>query len=545
MMRHIQSMYPSEDGNREARYELLGLFETVLTELDQLKDPNKMTLGAEPDLSSNYYQNIINEAVIPEKGFGTRKTVEELVKLAEGHRFLNRHYVANATPLPNNASIVGNLLMVLLNGNNLWDVDGTAAAKTEVQITSMMSDIVGYDKQKSGGFTTWGGQGAVFQSLRLAIAAACPEANQKGIPQHLYAFCSELSHFSLYKSMEATGIGTDHLVRVKTNRDHSMDLTDLREKMKVVIESGGLPVYILATLGTTDTFGIDDLSGIKQITDEIKTTYDLPHIYIHADSAMGGMYSFFNKYNFEENPLYFENEVLEVLSHYKSRFQELRHADSLAFDFHKLGQTPYTTSLFLIKDRTALQAVDLDSQETPYVGNRGFGSYHTSYTLECSRMGSSIPIYASLIALGVEGYQEILANYIRVSLAFRQKLTEAFPNVAVTNEVAPVTTFRFYPKGIRYADEINGNMTEKEIREINSYNEKIAETLGRYRGQTYFGSTKKQRYVYPKDSQSPVPLYVEKFYCVSPYTTLDVLDDYIDFLKTHIHSSDLIMWETK
>lgn len=47
------------------------------------------------------------------------------MKLLDGHRFLNRHYVANATPLPNNASIAGNLLMVLLNGNNLWDVDGT------------------------------------------------------------------------------------------------------------------------------------------------------------------------------------------------------------------------------------------------------------------------------------------------------------------------------------------------------------------------------------------------------------------------------------
>ena len=61
--------------------------------------------------------------------------------------------MANATPLPNNASIAGNLLMVLLNGNNLWDVDGTAAARTEVQITAMLSDIVGYDRHKSGGFT--------------------------------------------------------------------------------------------------------------------------------------------------------------------------------------------------------------------------------------------------------------------------------------------------------------------------------------------------------------------------------------------------------
>lgn len=541
MMKHIQRMFPSEDGNREARYELLDLFETVLAGMDKRKDPKRLILGKEEDVSADYYQRIIDQAALPEKGLGAKKSVEQLLNLLDGHRFLNRQYVANATPLPNNASLAANLLMALLNGNNLWDVDGTAAAKTEVEITAMLSDIVGYDRQKSTGFTTWGGQGAVFQSLRLAIANACPEANEKGTPSHLYAFCSELSHFSLYKSMQAAGIGTDHLIRVKANDDHSMNLADLREKMEAVIESGGLPVYVLATLGTTDTFGIDDLAGIRHTTEEVAATYGLPRIYIHADTAMGGMYSFFNEYHFEDNPIRFEEEVLGVLAFYQSHFRHLSLADSLVFDFHKLGQTPYATSLFLVKDRTLLQAVDLDPDETPYVGNRGFGSYHTSYTLECSRMGSSIPIYASLLAFGIEGYQELLANYIRVNAAFRRKLTEAFPNAAVTNEISPVTTFRFYPVVVRYQDEISGNITEEEVLEINRYNEKIAETLGRFRSETYFGSTKKQRYVYPADSRSPVPLYVQKFYSVSPYTTVESVDEYIDFLKARIEPLDVMI----
>nr|WP_077737132.1 pyridoxal-dependent decarboxylase [Bacillus sonorensis] len=542
MMQHLQKMFPSEDGNHEARFELLGLLETVLSGIDKLKDPGRLALGTASAVASDYYEKVIDEAVLPVKGLGAKKSVEELLTLADGHRFLNRHYVANATPLPNNASIAGNLLMVLLNGNNLWDVDGTAAAKAEVKITSMLSDIVGLDRQTSAGFTTWGGQGAVFQSLRIAIANACPEANQKGTPHHLYAFCSELSHFSLYKSMEASGIGTDHLIKVKTGRDHAMSLIDLREKMEAVIADGGLPVYVMATLGATDTFGIDDLAGIRQVTEELEGKYGLPHIYIHADTAMGGMYSFFNGYDVAENPLRFEEEVLETLVRYRSHFQHLHLADSLVFDFHKLGQTPYTTSLFLIKNRKALKAVDLDPDETPYVGNRGFGSYHTSYTLECSRMGSSIPIYASLLAFGIQGYQEILANYIRVNLAFRKKLTESFSNAAVTNDASPVTTFRFYPRDVRYQDELTGNITEAEVENINKYNEKIAERLGRFRNQTYFGSTKKQKYVYPADSRSPVPLYVQKFYSVSPYTTVEAVDGYIDFLKAHVESSDVTTW---
>ncbi len=69
----------------------------------------------------------------------------------------------------------------------------------------MLSKIVGYDPNESAGYTTWGGQGAVFTSLRLAIARQFPHSNKEGIPDNLYCFCSELSHFSLYKSVEVRG----------------------------------------------------------------------------------------------------------------------------------------------------------------------------------------------------------------------------------------------------------------------------------------------------------------------------------------------------
>lgn len=97
-------------------------------------------------------------------------TISELMDLAKGHRYINSNYVANASPLANIPSILGNLVMVLLNGNALWDVEGSGAAKAEIMVTSMLSKIVGYEENNSTGYTTWGGQGAVFHSLRLSIA---------------------------------------------------------------------------------------------------------------------------------------------------------------------------------------------------------------------------------------------------------------------------------------------------------------------------------------------------------------------------------------
>ncbi|MEK3977840.1 aspartate aminotransferase family protein [Psychrobacillus sp. FSL K6-2836] len=533
-MKKIQKLFPSMDGNDFQREEILSYFRMILTKIDELKDPNKLTLGEMPDYTEDYYNRVIQEANVPKTGVSIEEVIQELLKMVEGHRYVNRNYVANAAPLPNISSIIGNLVMVLVNGNNIWDVEGPAAATAEIEVTSMLSKLIGYDEIISAGYTTWGGQGAVFNSLRLAIARYAPSSNQNGVPQNLYCFCSELSHYSLYKSVEATGIGVENMIRVKANADHSMNLEDLKEKMELVIAKGGVPLYVLATMGTTDTFGVDDIEGIKRITEDLERTYGIYSVYIHADSAMGGMYTFFNDYDFDSNPLRFEENVNEVLKSYQQKFKHIKLADSLVFDFHKLGQTPYITSLFLIKNREYLKYVDLDAAETPYVGNRSYGSYHTGYTLECSRMGSALTIYASLLSFGIEGYQELLANYIRVNIAFREALTKEVSNVVITNEVSPITTFRFYPEKKKWNDELNGLLTVEEMTEINQFNDEFAEVIGADRDTVFFGNTKKQRLVEATNSNKRISVYAHKFFSISPYTTIEEVDRYVGFLKEHL-----------
>lgn len=533
-MKKVQKMFPSMDGNDFQREEILSYFRTILTKIDELKDPNKLTLGEMPEYTEDYYNRIIQKADVPKTGVPMEEVIQELLKLVEGHRYVNRNYVANAAPLPNIASIIGNLVMVLVNGNSIWDVEGPAAATAEIEVTSMLSKLIGYDESISAGYTTWGGQGAVFNSLRLAIARYAPSSNQNGVPQNLYCFCSEQSHYSLYKSVEATGIGIENMIRVKANADHSMNLEDLKEKMEHVIEKGGVPLYVLATMGTTDTFGVDDIEGIKWIAEELERIYGISPIYIHADSAMGGMYTFFNNYDFESNPLRFEDNVNEVLKSYQQKFKHIKLADSMVFDFHKLGQTPYITSLFLIKNKEYLKYVDLDAAETPYVGNRGYGSYHTGYTLECSRMGSALTIYASLLAFGIEGYQELLANYIRVNIAFRETLIKEVSNVVITNEVSPITTFRFYPEKKKWDDELNGIVTVEEMTEINQFNDEFAEVIGAERDTVFFGNTKKQRLVKAANSNKRISVYAHKFFTISPYSTIEEVDRYVGFLKEHL-----------
>ncbi|PEL52093.1 pyridoxal phosphate-dependent decarboxylase family protein [Bacillus toyonensis] len=539
-MQDILKLFPSVDGNEEKQQLLLESMQKIIKNLDRLKNEERATLGKCEEKSEGYYNDLIHQSHIPLAGITMSEVIEELNQFMNGHPYPNKYYLSNAVPLPSIPSLLGVITMALLNGNGVWDVYGPGAAEAEVKVVSMLSKLIGYNPHNSGGYTTWGGQGCVFSSLRLAISKQFPSAKEHGAPQNVYCFASENAHYSLLKSAEATGIGSNHLIKVKTDPyTNSMDIEDLENKMIQVIKNGGIPLYILATMGATDTFTIDDIKKIKESAETIQKKYKLKPIYIHADSAMGGFYSFFNNYNFEENPLSFESNVKNALQYVQDKMQYMSLADSVCFDFHKLGQTPYTSSILIVKSHTDLQLLDIEQDDTPYLGNRSYGGYHTGYTLECSRAGSAIPMYVNLVAFGIEGYQKLLANYIRVNLLFREKLRKALPQVAITNDFTfgPITTFRFYMNGDgqeNWEKERIGLATKEEIEDTNQLNIELFNYLGKNRDQVFFGDTTRSCVVNVINSYDRNPISTLKFFSISPYTTVECIDEIVEFLYKHI-----------
>lgn len=533
---NVQKLFPSENGNLQSRQMILRFVEQILTGVDVLKNPDGVNLKGEKDRTDSFYKNLIQNSAIPADSMPMEEVNSELLELLHDHPYHTKYFLTNILPMASIPGILGMLAAFMVNGNNLWDVYGPAGAEAEVKVISMMSKLIGYDAMKSGGYTTWGGQGAVFSGLRIAIAKFAPEALQKGVPDNLYAFCSDAAHYSLFKSVEATGIGSDKLIRVRTKADSSMDVSDLQHKMEEVIARGGIPIYIVATTGTTDAMGIDDLEQIQAIAGNVAAQFGLQRAHIHADSALGGFFAFFQDYDFTANPLNFKDEVLQALKTIHSRMRHLHLADSLCFDFQKLGQTPYLTSLFLLKEAADLTLMDLHPDETPYVGHRGYGQYHTGYTLECSRMASSISIYSALLAFGIQGYQQLLAQFVEVNLAFREALRREIPEAVIVNADNPgiITLFRLYPEGSsRFQDEISGACTLNEIEHTNKFNEILFEILGDQRDRIFFGDTKKHLLVPTKEGSSTA-LYATKIFVISPYTEVKHVPEIVQYLKTFV-----------
>lgn len=527
IMKEISDLYPSQDGNKNKREEIINLMNHLLSNMDQMKNEHSPLLNSkEKDRHPNYYEQITNDTVIPNIGEDYSTIVKEMTHLLDGHPYPNKNFFGNVVTTPSIASLIGTLTMCLSNGNSIWDAYGTAAAEAEIKVTAMLSELVGYNRQESLGYSTWGGQGAVFSSLRMAIARHAPNYKEEGIPNNLYCFASELSHYSLLRSIEATGIGTNHLMKVKVNEDHSMNIDDLSEKIEKVIQKGGTPLYIAATTGTTDTFGIDHMKEVKETCIHLENKYAIDPIFIHADSAMGGFYAFFNNYDFNNNPLAFSNDTLDALITIQDRLQHLHLADSVCFDFHKLGQTPYVNSFLLAKDKKDVSRLSISKEDSPYIGDRSYGNYHTSYTFECSRSGSSIVMYATLLEFGIEGYQKLLGHFLDFNLKLRSRLTSIFPNLAITNKFSPgpITTFRIYQESENWDLERKGLLTEGEINQTNDLNKKIFEYMGEVRDKILWGDTSKVCYAEAKDTGCLVPIASTKLFITSPFTTTDEID---------------------
>lgn len=529
----VRDWFPSEDGNPAQRKRMLDLIEQLVRGVDELKDPDGVNLKGEKRRDANFYGRLAAESVIPKEGAPMENVNEELLKLLHGHPYHTKYFFTNILPMASIPGMLGTLTAMLVNGNNLWDVYGPAGAEAEVRVIAMMSKLVGYDAETSGGYTTWGGQGAVFSGLRIAIAKAAPNAMKQGVPNNLFAFCSEAAHYSLLKSVEATGLGSDRLVKVKTLPDSSMDIADLKRKLETVSRMGGVPVYIVATTGTTDAIGIDDIRQIRAAAEENAERFGLPCPHIHADSALGGFFAFFNDYDMEQNPLGFSEGVLAMLEPIRRKMQMLSLADSLCFDFQKLGQAPYVSSLFLLKNAADLKLMDLDAEDTPYVGHRGYGEYHTGYTLECSRMASSISMYSLLLSFGTEGYQRLLGQFLEVNRVFREQLIAEIPQADIANPDNPgiSTLIRIYLQGSpRFADEISGACSAREIERSNQLNERLFEKLGERRDRIFFGDTKKHLLVGSSEGRE-IPLYVSKFFVISPHTQPEHVHEIVQYLK--------------
>lgn len=408
------------------------------------------------------------------------KVTEEIVRYLSG-MFIWGHPRSqiNVAPPPTIPSIIAGTLPFIYNPNLVSDESSRRVAVAEVEAASMAAALVGYDPGRSGGVFTFGGTGTLLYGVKVGLEKACPGTVHSGIREPAVILCSDRAHYACLTVANWLGLGDENVIQVPTTRENELRPCLLESHARDALKQGKKIAAIIATMGTTDAFGLDDLEAILEIRDNLEAQFSLeyrPHV--HADAVIGWAWSVFNDYDFRANPLGFPHRTLRALAGAQRRIATLGRADSIGIDFHKTGFTPSVSSLFLLRESADFNRIARNDDAMPYLFQSGH--YHPGkYTLETTRSGSApLAALANLLLFGKDGLRSLLGHLVTMAEILRDHLT-GHPATTVLNRESfgPVTLFRVYPEGVDTFSVPQREETDPAYRDVlrkhNDYNRRI------------------------------------------------------------------------
>lgn len=479
---------------------------------------------------------------IPDKMGTLDECIENLSKYMHGIIIWGHpHTQENVVPPSSIPSIIGHIFASVYNPNIISDEYSYGLSLAEIETAAMMSELGGYDSNLSTGFSTFGGTGTIFYGIKIGLEKACPGTFHGGLKESPVVVASHASHYAKLSALAWTGIGLDNFVAVPSDGDNSMDLLEYERTLRGLIEQGRKIACIIATMGTTDAFGIDNIEYIAKMRDKLVEEYQLPYKpHIHADAVIGWAWLFFKDYDFEANPMGFSQRTLRSLWDTVVNISSINHADSFGVDFHKSGYGPYVSSMVLIKNREDLNLITRDAASMPYLFQ--FGNYHPGvFTMETSRSGGSVlTAVANLLTLGVEGYRTIIGHIVAMAEILREKVESSHNACLVNNyNYGPVTLFRVYPEGVNaameYREEISNPEYEEKLRKYNDYNRRVFAKLQEYmeegRGFALSLTERARDTVYGK------PVLALKSFVMSPFVDEQTMSELISIIDEAVNET--------
>lgn len=295
--------------------------------------------------------------------------------------------------------------------------------------------------------------------------------------------------------------------------------------------------------GTTSCMGIDNFKSIYNIRDRLMREFKLnytPHI--HADSVIGWVYLNFIGYDYKNNSLGFNSEVLCKLKGITQRIKTIKFADSFGVDFHKTGYMPYVSSIVIVKDRNDLLRLSGDPKLMTPLFHDDKAYNPGKYTLETSRSVSNIvATWYTLQMIGKDGFRSLLGHAQELSMYLRKKIHSDQSSMVVVNEetLGSDVFIKVYPHGINAKEAF-----KKELEDINLlkkaeiYNTQFFNwlTLNKYYGNEAIAISKTSAAFYTNTGH---PVQALRIYILNPYITKETIDLLITFLASAKSEYDL------
>ena len=365
-------------------------------------------------------------------------------------------HLENVKGPANYASLVGALACLLKNPNLCTDTYSQRSNELEIKAVTTLANLLFYHTEDPWGVFTMGGTISNLYGARIGIEKVVPGAMQRGLQGvKLAGIVSEAAHYSNQTLAGWLGLGTENLHAIPTDGSLAMRLDLLEAKLEELHQDGVSVAFVVATFGTTDAFGVDDVAGIRNIIDAFADRHGVPVPQLHVDAAVGWALSFLAEYNLEKNPLEFSADLLPLVARVQQHTEGLRVADSVTIDFHKMGWGHYPGSAFLVNRRSDLRHLSRSVAAMPYFSEADSRRDPALFTLECSRPAlGPYTVMASLNAIGLTGWQMMIARSLELAERLKRRLENLdYCKVLNLDTAGPSVVWWVFPKG-RKAKEI-------------------------------------------------------------------------------------------
>ncbi|EIA3112471.1 putative pyridoxal-dependent aspartate 1-decarboxylase [Vibrio cholerae] len=303
---------------------------------------------------------------------------------------------------------------------------------------------------------------------------------------------SERGHYSLKKAADVLGIGQEGLVAVKTDAHNRICPHDLEQKI-TELKANKIKVFaVVGVAGTTETGNIDPLHTIAQICQR-------EQIHFHIDAAWGGATLMSNRY--------------------RGLLDGVELADSVTIDAHKQLYIPMGAGMVLFKDPNAMRSIEHHAQYILRQGSKDLGSH----TLEGSRSGMAMLVYASMHIISRPGYQLLIDQSIEKARYFADLIDAQTDFELVSQPELCLLTYRYLPAHVRMALEKSQGVQRAQLNELLNELTKFIQKKQRETGKSFVSRTQLNPHQWDK-----LATIVFRVVLANPLTTKEILHNVLD-----------------
>lgn len=397
----------------------------------------KQSIPVLPESSSLENARTVLLQNIPEHGLGIEETTNHLLQnIAPGLNAssLSANYYGFVTGGITPAARVADNIVSTYDQNAAVHLPGqTVATNVEDKALRLLLDLLCFDQSEwSGVFTT----GATASNV---LGLACgreyivneriknrlgPNAEESVGSLGLLKACrvagveeinifTTMAHSSLFKASSILGLGRACVHHVGTSKgDVTFDLQELEQQLESGHHNSASIVAISCGEVNTGLFATHSIAEVQAL----RNLCDKYGAWLHVDGAFG----------------LFARLLDDGLPEFKTTAQGgrgLTLADSVAGDGHKVLNVPYDCGFFFSRHPSIAQQVFQNPNAAYLSTNQNAATTDTIQSplnigIENSRRFRGLPVYATLMAYGREGYTDMLKRQIRFARAVAAYLYE-------------------------------------------------------------------------------------------------------------------------